>query len=364
VAVVGTGGIANIHAGDLAGLAERAVITAAVDPDLDRLDAFCQRWSVPRRYTSLDAMLDAEHPDLVDIATPPGLHRDQAIACLDRGMTVLCEKPPALSLAELDEIAAAEKAGAGRFATVVQHRFGSGAQTLRELVQDGRLGRAMTAVCHTLWFRPDEYFMVPWRGRWEIEGGGPTLGHGIHQMDLMLSVLGPWQQVIAVAERRARPTETEDVSAAIVTFDSGAVATVVNSLLAPRETSYLRFDFDYATVELEHLYGYSDDNWQITPVPGTEPAVQDAWRSGPKGVASGHRAQFTALFDALDVGGSPPVEVDAFRPTMDLVTAIYAAAFTGRPVRAGEIGPDSPYYRHLHGGPGNGMVPWLEVMAR
>src|SRR5699024_1693905 len=112
------------------------------------------------------------------------------------------------------------------------------------------------------------YFMVPWRGNWEVEGGGPTLGHGIHQIDLLLSILGPWRSVIAVADRRARPTETEDVSAAIVTFDNGAIATIVNSLVAPRETTFLRFDFTAATVELEHLYGYGDDDWRITAAPG------------------------------------------------------------------------------------------------
>ena len=57
--------------------------------------------------------------------------------------------------------------------------------------------------------------------------------HGIHQMDLLLAVLGPWREVVAVAA--AGPaTATEDLSCAIVTFDSGAVATVVNSLLSPR----------------------------------------------------------------------------------------------------------------------------------
>jgi predicted dehydrogenase len=363
VAIVGTGGIANVHAADLARQADRAAIAAAVDPDADRLDGFCRRWSVPRRYSTLEAMLDAEQPDLVDLCTPPGLHAAQAVACLDRGHTVLCEKPPALSLAELDQIAVAERAGGGRFAGVFQHRFGSGARTLRGLVRDGRLGGAMTAVCHTLWFRPDEYFTVPWRGRWEVEGGGPTLGHGIHQMDLLLFILGPWQSVVAVADRRARPTETEDLSAAVVTFACGAVATVVNSLLSPRETSYLRFDFAHATVELEHLYGYSDHNWMVSAAPGMEAAVDEAWRSGPKGIPSGHGAQFAAVFDAIEAGAPPPVEQVSIRPTLDLVTAVYAAAFTGRPVGAGEIRPDSPFYRQLHGGPGAGLVPWLEMMA-
>jgi predicted dehydrogenase len=354
-AIVGTGGIANIHAQDIAKLDDRAQLVAAVDTDPERLSAFTEKWTVPRSYPDITSMLDAESPDVVDLCTPPALHVTQARACMERGLTVLCEKPPTLSLAELDELAALESAGTGRFAAVVQHRFGSGAHKLRNLVAAARLGPPTVAVCNTLWFRPDEYFAVPWRGKWEIEGGGPTMGHGIHQMDLMLSILGPWRRVTAVADRLARPTDTEDISAAVVTFDSGAVATVVNSLLSPRETSYLRFDFAHATVELEHLYGYGDDNWRITPAPGHDDIVTTAWSEGPAGRPSGHAAQITAVLDALDAGDAPPVSAAQIRPTMDLVTAIYASAFTGRPVDAGEIGPESAFYRRLDG-PG---APWL-----
>lgn len=356
IAVVGTGGIAGVHAGDVAKLKDRARIVAAVDTDPDRLAAFCDKWSIPRRYTDLASMLERERPHLVDLATPPALHAPQAQACLARGLTVWCEKPPALSLAELDGIATAERDGGGAFATVFQHRFGSGARTVRGLVAsaDPRLGEPATAVCHTLWYRGDDYFAAPWRGSFEVEGGGPTMGHGIHQIDLLLSILGGWQQVVAVAARRARPTATEDISAALVTMDSGAVVTVVNSLLSPREVTYLRFDFAHATVELEHLYGYSDEHWRVTALPGHEAAVKAAWAEGPKGRASGHAAQLAAVLDALAAGEPPPVTLADTRPTMELIAAIYASAFTGAPVRRGEIGAGSPFYGGMDG---NG-APW------
>lgn len=349
IAIVGTGGIAGYHAASLAQLAGRARIVAATDVDADRLEAFADQWSVPRRYPDLATLLDAERPDLVDLCTPPGLHREQAVACLWRGLRVLCEKPPALSLAELDEITAAARAGGGHFATVFQHRFGSGAASLRRLVGDPRLGAPLAAVCNTLWYRPDEYFTVPWRGRWEVEGGGPTMGHGIHQMDLLLSILGPWREVVAVAARQARPTATEDLSCAIVTFANGAVATVVNSLLSPRETSYLRFDFANATVELEHLYGYTDANWVLTPAPGHDLSLAAAWAQGPKGRSSGHAAQFTAIFDAIEAGTALPVSTGQARDTLELIAACYASAFTGTRVGRGDIVAGSPFYDRMDG---------------
>ena len=354
IALVGTGGIAVIHADAVARLGGRARVVAAVDVDPVRLATFGQRFGIPRLYPDLASLLGEHRPALVNLCTPPGGHAEQALTCLTAGVPVLCEKPPALSLAELDMIAEASgRSGAG-FATVFQHRFGSAGLALARLVADGSLGPAHTAVCHTLWYRPDEYFAVPWRGQWETEGGGPTMGHGIHQIDLMLAILGPWREVVAVAARQARPTATEDLSCAIVSFDSGAVATVVNSLLSPRETTYLRFDFARATVELTHLYGYGDADWTVTGAPGEQDRVTSLWARNLTGVSSGHSAQLTHVFDALEAGTPMPVSPLDARQTMELVAAIYASAFTGQSVRRGEIGPGSPFYQRMDG-PG---APW------
>jgi predicted dehydrogenase len=347
VAIVGTGVIAGFHAEALAAQGDRARIVAATDVDPAVLAAYESRWSVPAVYPSLDALLANEKPDLATLCTPPGLHAAQAVACLSRGISVLCEKPPVLSLAELDAIEAV--AVDAFFATVFQHRFGSGAVRLRGLVGDARLGRPLSAVCHTLWFRPDEYFAVPWRGKWEVEGGGPTMGHGIHQFDLLLSILGEWREVVAVAAHQVKPTATEDLSCAIVTFANGAVATVVNSVLSPREQSYLRFDFEHASVELDHVYGYTDENWRVTAAPGHESPVSSAWADGPAGVPSGHTAQFADVLSALETGAPPPVSLVDTRMTVELIAAIYASAFTGARIRRGELGPASPFYQRMNG---------------
>jgi predicted dehydrogenase len=356
VGIVGTGGISRIHAENIARLGGRARIVAATDIDEARVNDFVSQWDVDHGYPSIEALLDGEPLDIVHLCSPPGLHKEQAIAALSRGVNVLSEKPPALSLADLDEIAAAEKTGGAQFATVSQHRFGGRAAWLRDRVKDGALGRPLTAVCNTLWYRPDEYFEVPWRGNWQIEGGGPTMGHGIHQMDTMLSLLGDWHEVVAVAARSSRPVETEDVSHAIVTLDNGAVVSVVNSLVSARETSYLRFDFEYATVELEHLYGYSDDSWSITAAPGHEERVADAWELGPHGRGSGHSAQFEAIIAAINAGDPLPVPLSSARQTLELIAGIYASAFTGARIRRGELDARSPFYASMEGS----GAPWQD----
>ncbi len=349
-AIVGTGGIATAHAQALRAHGGRASLVAAVDVDPGRAGAFAEAWAVPKVYPTLTDMLNDAQVDLVHLCTPPSSHAPLALECLRAGVSVLVEKPPTLSLAELDALADASRESGAHVATVLQHRFGAGAVRLRAMAGAGELGRSLVATCATQWYRDDAYFEVPWRGRWETEGGGPTMGHGIHQFDLLLSVLGPWESVMAVAARRARRVETEDVSMAIVTFADGTVASVINSLLSPRQTSALRFDFERATIELEHLYGYTDADWTVTAAPGHSD-VETRWAASRTSseAASGHTGQLAAVYDALDAGVAPPVTLAETRRTMEFIAALYASAFTGKRVHSGQIGPDHPFATRMNG---------------
>jgi predicted dehydrogenase len=354
VAIVGTGNIARVHARALAAVetgASAAALVAVTDTDEGQLDSFGAEFGVRAAYRDLAGLLSQGQPDLVHICTPPATHYPLALGCLRAGVSVLVEKPPTISLGEFDELAAADGGdGPPWFATVFQHRFGSGQRRLKDLAASGVLGRPLVAICHTTWFRDQAYFDVPWRGRWDTEGGGPTMGHGIHQMDMLLDVLGEWTEVSALARTQARTMPTEDLSLAHVTFRNGAVASVVNSVLSPREESYLRFDFERATVEVTHLYGYGDADWRVTPAPGCADEVLPAWGHAEHGTRSGHAAQFGRVLAALADGRRPPVGPAEARGTMALVAGIYASAFTKAPVTAGQLTPGTPFYGQMNGG--------------
>jgi predicted dehydrogenase len=353
IAIVGTGNIARSHARAITSLPDRAELVGGVDVDLDRAKAFAAEWGISNVYPSLTELLAAGAVDLVHLCTPPSSHVPLATECLAADVNVFMEKPPTLSLDELDDLLEAERASRAQVACVFQHRFGSGAVRLRQLADDGVLGRPLVALCNTVWYRDDAYFAVPWRGTFEVEGGGPTMGHGIHQYDLLLATLGPWQKVTALAARQARPTKTEDVSLAMVTFENGAVASIVNSLVSPRQTSQLRFDYENASVELEHLYGYENPDWTITPAPGAE-GIAEAWADDLPDIRSGHPAQLATVLDALSSGAPAPVTLAEARNTVELAAAIYASAFTDKPVHRGELTRGSTYAQRM-GGPG---APW------
>lgn len=353
--IIGTGGIAQSHARAMTTLEGEIDLVAVTDLDRDRAAAFAAEHGDPTVFLNAQELLESAELDLVSICTPPQTHAPLAITAMRAGITALVEKPTALSLAEVDEIAEVETETGVQTLTVFQHRFGAAARRLGELVDSGALGRPLVATCDTLWFRPDSYFDVPWRGRWDIEGGGPTMGHGIHQFDLLLSVLGDWQEITAVAARQLRPTDTEDVSAALVRMQSGAVVTVMNSLLSPRETSRVRFDFERATVEVEHLYGYQSSDWIFTPAPGHE-ELAEQWNPAEDGT-SGHRHQLAAIAQALTAGERAGVDLAEARRTLEFAAATYASAFQGTPITAGQIAGDDPFMTSMSGG----MVPWEQT---
>ncbi|MCX4573149.1 Gfo/Idh/MocA family oxidoreductase [Streptomyces sp. NBC_01571] len=366
VAVIGTGAIARgSHVPALARLAEEGEteIVAAADIAEDTVREFCAEAGIPHAYTDPDRMLAEQRPDLVAVCTPPTLHRGQTVAALRAGAWVWCEKPPVLTLADFDAVEAEEGQDGGPYAAVVfQHRFGSGARHVKRLLGERAMGRPLVAHCQTTWYRDADYYAVPWRGRWETEGGGPAMGHGIHQMDLLLDLMGPWSEVRAMAGRLVHDVETEDVSTALVRFGSGALATVVNSVLSPDEVSRIRIDCERATVELTHLYGHGNADWRITPAPDVPRDDVAVWRNFGADVPSSHLAQLRDLVASMRAAERPRSSGADGRAGLELITALYKSAFTDTTVRAGEVGPGDPYYTALHGG-APGWAPPAAVAA-
>ncbi len=349
--LAGTGSIGDAHVRAVEATRGRVQLVAAMDIDATRVGEFAKRYHVAQAFTDYATMLRQVRPDIVLVATPPAQHAPMSIAAMEAGAWVICEKPLCGSLAEFDAIAAAEEKTGRYTACVFQMRFASSTAHLRELAASGRLGAPLVAICHTLWFRDAAYYAAPWRGTWAGELGGPTMGLGIHAMDQLLHLLGDWCEVRSLVARLDRAIEVEDVSMALVTFANRAVGSIVNSALSPRQETYLRLDYQKASVELTHLYSYARENWKLTPVPGApDEGLLDAWQSFPPDVGSTHAAQLNAFLADLDAGQRPLTSGHEARRTLELLTAIYKSAFTQEIVRAGTIGPGDPFYTNVHGG--------------
>jgi predicted dehydrogenase len=198
-------------------------------------------------------------------------------------------------------------------------------------------------VCNTLWFRPDAYYAVPWRGHWDTELGGASMCLGIHIMDLLLYLLGDWSEMYATMATVDRQIDDENVSMAIVRFENGAQVSVTNSAVSPRQESYLRLDFQRATVELTTLYGYTNAAWRYSAPP--DAALPPEWSRLPAEQPTSQGAQLAALLDDMAADRRPLVSGAEVRRTIEFLLSLYRSAVTHAPVRRGDIDATDPFYR-------------------
>ena len=150
--LVGTGSIGEAHVRAVEATQGRVVLDAAVDIDAARVGEFTRRHGIPHAFTDYATMLAERRPDLVLVATPPAQHAPMSIAAMEAGACVLCEKPLCGSLAELDQILAAEQRTGCYTACIFQMRFGAVNGHVRRRADAGHLGRPLVGVCNTLWY--------------------------------------------------------------------------------------------------------------------------------------------------------------------------------------------------------------------
>jgi predicted dehydrogenase len=327
-------------------------VVAAADINEARVKAFCEQHHIPRWFTDPYKMLSTIEADLVHVVTPPGTHCDLAIASLKAGAWVYCEKPLCISLAEFDRIREAEQSTGRYVSTVFQWRFGSAGKHLKRLIESGEMGRILVAVCNTLWYRGADYYQLPWRGKWATETGGVASVMGVHLTDLLLWLVGDWKEVQAMVETFDRPIEVENAAMALVRFENGAMGSIVSSAVSPRQESYLRLDFQRATVECTALYRYTNANWRYSiPEGSPDEEALKRWQSIEHDTMGSHDVQLAELLDSIDKNERPFVSGGEARRILEFLASLYKSAFTGQAVKRGSITPDDPFYHAMNGSP-------------
>jgi predicted dehydrogenase len=343
-------GIGQAHLLAYLSLPEHFEVVALADVDAERRTKAAGDWGVPTAVGSVEE-LAALDLDVVDICTPPWLHAEHVLAAIGSGRHVICEKPLAPSLADVDRIIAAADGSTGLVMPVFQYRYGAGAARLRALVDAGLTGRLHLATSETAWTRGPDYFEVPWRGRWATEGGGAVLSHATHAHDLVTWLGGPVRSVAALAATLVNDVETEDTAAAVVELDQGgrapAIASLSVTLGSATEISRLRFCFEHVTAESSlEPYDPGAEPWSFHFAdPGLEEEAQRIW-SGIEDPGGGYVGQFRRFHAAVTAGEPLPVTLADARAAIELVTAWYDAARSGRRVSL-PLGTDADGYEGL-----------------
>ena len=143
VGFAGAGAISRFH---MAGWREtdEAEVLAICDPDGGRARALAEAFGVPRTYSGLAEMLDAESLDAVDIATPVGTHAELARLAADRGVHVCCQKPLTPTVREAEALIACV-GDRVRFMVHENYRFRPHYEQVGEWLRAGRIGRVLHA---------------------------------------------------------------------------------------------------------------------------------------------------------------------------------------------------------------------------
>jgi len=355
VAIVGCGAIGRTHAAVILEQPELR-LTALVDPVKEARGALAT-WlgdrAHPAQYGTVAEALTADCADLYVLATPSGLHIAGALEVLDAGRHVIIEKPLDVDLERAQEIEAAALAAEdrGQLVTVIsQHRFDPASRAVADAVAAGGLGVLCSAIASVSWWRSQAYYdSGAWRGTWAMDGGGALMNQGVHTVDLLLWFLGRPVSITGHAALLAHEgVEVEDTAAAVITFESGALAVLHATTSAYPGLSAsvqimgtggsARIDndrlayFHAAGADAPELRmgmnGEGDQSAEVlTRYPEESLEVAD-----PTVYPVGHARQYQDVVRALKEGGKPGVRVSDAVNALACVRAVYLSSALRQPV--------------------------------
>jgi UDP-N-acetyl-2-amino-2-deoxyglucuronate dehydrogenase len=336
--IVGAGVIAATHA-EAIGAIPGATLVAVTDLVPQRAAAFAEVRGCAAE-PDLAALLARDDIDVVSVCVPSGRHAEVGVPIAAAGKNLVVEKPIDVTLTAADRLIDAVHSARVAMTVISQHRFDPGLIELRRLAGTGALGRLLLGEAATKWYRSQGYYdSAEWRGTWALDGGA-LMNQGIHYADLLRWIMGPVTEVTAVSATEDHQIEVEDVSLALLRFASGAVGTITSSTVVfPGFAQRLEISGTNGTVVIEdgHL-SYEGLRAEVAD-PGLRGhrTARGASLAGAAANAadlgiSSHIAQITDLLAAVDEKRDPLVTGADGRQTLELISAVYESARTGRTV--------------------------------
>ena len=224
VGLIGTGAISHKHAQAYANIGFK--IAAACDAAPGRAAEFCARYGGEPVATWQDV---CKHPrvDFVDVCTFPDFRLEPIELCAATKKHVQVQKPIATNLETARAMVETARKGGILLSVVSQHRFDDSSRFLKKAIGDGRLGKILQADAYVKWFRSAEYYSRPIKGSWKVEGGGALINQAVHQVDMLLWLVGRVKNVYGEWQLGAlHPIESEDVISSVMRYENGATGVI------------------------------------------------------------------------------------------------------------------------------------------
>jgi UDP-N-acetyl-2-amino-2-deoxyglucuronate dehydrogenase len=339
-AIVGCGMIARFHARAIADVPDLK-LTALVSRKRETAETLAEALGLKVDcYADLAPVLARKDVDIVIVTTPSGAHMEPAVAAAEAGKHVVVEKPLEITLERCDRIINACDRNKVQLCTIFPSRFADANVVLKQAVAAGRFGRLTLGETTCKWWRPQSYYDEGgWKGTRALDGGGALMNQAIHNVDLLLWMMGPATHVTGFTATLAHERiEVEDTAVACLRFANGALGVIqATTSVHPGlpKTIAVHGDRGTAVIEQEDVL-----KWEFISETDEDRRIRErfAVKVGASGGSSnpaaishvGHARQLADFAEALRTGRPPLVDGREGRRAVEVILGIYRSAESGR----------------------------------
>ncbi len=248
-AVIGLGNISAQHITNYRKL-QGVELIAGADVNPQFVQAAKDKYAI-EGYADWRQMLDEQEPDVVSVCTPPFLHREMSVEALERGISVMCEKPIAATTEDAEAMAAAAAKCDAKLMIAYCHRWHPPIKKVKQLIDAGALGKPLLYRCA---FAGWVEFTTNHRASKSQAGGGALMDNGSHAVDIYQFLLGKVANVSCRAGTMVQEMETDDVASLLFEGENGCVGEVLVGYSLPGDHTEFKVVGEKGVIRLDNYF--------------------------------------------------------------------------------------------------------------
>ncbi|MCK4401436.1 Gfo/Idh/MocA family oxidoreductase [bacterium] len=264
--------------------------------------------------------------DAVILTTPNGLHHEGAIQAAKLGKHVLTEKPLDISIKAMDYMINTCRQKNVKLGVSYQRRMSPDNITMKKILDEKKLGKVFASDLSVKFYRGQDYYdSAPYRGTWNIDGGGPFMQQASHNIDIYCWFFGKPVKAVSLLGTFAHNIETEDHGAALLKHSNGMIGTIIASTVAkPGFPARLEIHAEAGTIIMENDI---ITTWAVkrmeNPSTAGEAKIHNGASSASVTDTAGHEAILTDFVKAVKEDRDPAVTGESARIATETILRIY-----------------------------------------
>jgi len=333
--MIGTGAISHMHARALKNIGYELTVCSDINPDAGK--AFADKYGCEYVPTYEEVCRHAK-VDYVDVCTFPDFRMQPIAICAETKKHIQVQKPISTNVETARQMVDTARNAGIVLGVVSQHRFDDSTIFLKKAIAGGRLGKIIQADAYVKWYRTAQYYSRPIKGSWATEGGGALINQAVHQVDVLLYLVGAVREVTGYWQLGAlHKIESEDVVNAMLRYANGATGVIqASTAMWPgySERIEIHGTKGTATVTGDKLTGWDVQDDSGDPAPVEKQVMSGA--SDPMAIPLENlERQFVDFGNACKSGSSPLVSGEEGLRALEVVTAVYRSCREERRVQIG-----------------------------